>query len=159
MTELASEPMWPADWLVSDELAPDGDDALLAPLYAAAGRGELALPFCASCDQPLELGTDVCDACRAERTEWRMVEPAGHVHSATVVHRREAGLILADHPYPVLDVELTSGHRLIMTTRSATDRAPAIGTPVAIGFRQVGGTHVPAADIGTTSEPTPEVRA
>jgi uncharacterized protein len=133
------------DWLVSDELAPDVDDPVLAPLYAAAGRGELALPFCASCEQPLELGQDVCDACRADGVSWRVVEPAGHVHSATVVHRREAGLVVAAHPYPVLDVELSSGHRLIMSTRSAADRAPAIGTPVTVGYRRLGTVSVPAA--------------
>lgn len=145
-----------SDWLVSDDLAPDQDDPLLAPLYAAAARAELALPFCPSCDQPLELGQEACDGCRAAGVQWRVVEPAGSVHSATVVHRREAGLIVADHPYPVLDVELTSGHRLIMTTRSTADRAPAIGTPVAIGYRRVGGVSVPAA-IVSPSEPTAEV--
>jgi phenylpropionate dioxygenase-like ring-hydroxylating dioxygenase large terminal subunit len=31
------------------------------------------------------------------------------VHAATLVHRREPGLIIAVQPYPVIDVELTSG--------------------------------------------------
>ena len=79
------------------------------------------------------------------------------MHAATVVHRREAGLILAEHPYPVLDVELRSGHRLIMTTRSPADRAPAVGSPVAVDFRQIGGVHVPAADFQYVNDITAEV--
>lgn len=147
------------DWLVSDTLAPDADDPVLAPLYAAAGRAELVMPFCGRCGQPLELGQDVCDACRGEDVRWRAVDPAGSVHTATLVHRIEEGLILTARPYPVLDVELASGHRVVMTTRHATDQAPPIGTPVVIGFRDVGGVHVPAADLGTGSDPTPEVLA
>lgn len=134
------------DWLVADDLAPGLDDPVLGPLYAAAGRGELALPFCSRCDQPLELDQGVCDACRADTPDWRTVEPAGTVHSATLVHRLEAGLIIATQAYPVLDVETASGHRVIMTTRSPSDRAPAIGTRISIGFRTVGGVSLPAAD-------------
>jgi uncharacterized OB-fold protein len=145
------------DWLVSETLAPDADDEVLAPFYAGAARGELCLPFCRRCSQPLELDQRVCDTCRADKAEWRAVEPAGTVHAATLVHRREAGLILADHPYPVLDVELRSGHRLIMTTRSSADRAPVIGSPVVVGFRRIGDVHVPAADFPNVSATTAEV--
>jgi uncharacterized OB-fold protein len=145
------------DWLVSEDLAPDTQDDVLAPLYVGAAEGELRLPFCACCGQPLELDQRVCDGCRADAAQWRPVDPTGTVHSATVVHRREAGLVVADHPYPVLDIELTSGHRLIMTTRSPADRAPTIGTPVTIAFREVGGVHLPAADIGTANDLTVEV--
>jgi hypothetical protein len=67
------------------------------------------------------------------------------VHAATLVHRVDEGLILVEHPYPVLDVEVSSGHRLIMTTLAESDRLPAIGAPVTIGFRAVAGTRVPAA--------------
>ena len=36
------------DWLVAPDLAPDAADPVMAPLYAAAARGALALPFCAA---------------------------------------------------------------------------------------------------------------
>lgn len=131
------------DWLVDDALAPS-TGGTLAPLYAAAARGELALPHCGACGLALELEQLRCDACGATAVEWRAVDPNGTVHSATTVHRREAGLIRATEPYHIADVELTSGHRLLMTTDRPTSTAPAIGDPARIVFRTVGGVAVPA---------------
>jgi uncharacterized OB-fold protein len=105
------------DWLVADELAPDPRGAL-APLYEGAAVGQLVMPFCDHCSRPVELEQFVCDACGG-RVEWRPVDPSGTVHAVTTVHRREPGLIRASDPYPVIDVELDSGHRVIMTTRPA----------------------------------------
>jgi uncharacterized protein len=139
-----------ADWLVAPELAPDAADPVLAPLYAAAAQGVLALPFCAACSLPLELEQYVCDGCGASAEvgtagrQWREVRPEGTVHAATVVHRRERGLIVAPGPYPVIDVELASGHRLVLTTATASSHAPDIGTAVAIAFRTVGDVSLPA---------------
>ena len=139
-----------ADWLVAPELAPDAADPVMAPMYEAAARGALALPFCAACSTPLELEQYVCDVCGASAEigtagrEWRDVPLAGIVHTATLVHRREPGLIVATGPYPVIDVELASGHRLVLTTASPSGQAPDIGAPVEIAFRTVGAVNLPA---------------
>jgi uncharacterized protein len=139
-----------ADWLVAEELAPDTADPVMAPMYEAAARGALALPFCASCSTPLELEQYVCDVCGAcaeigtPGREWRDVPLAGTVHTATLVHRREPGLIVAPGPYPVIDVELASGHRLVLTTAAPSGQAPGIGAPVEIAFRTVGAVNLPA---------------
>lgn len=145
------------DWLVSESLAPQVEGDLLAPLYEAAARGVLALPFCGKCSTPLDLDQQVCDGCGADEIAWLPVEMAGTVHSATRVHRREPGLVVAEESYPVLDVELSSGHRLIMTTRTAPSSLPRIGDPVAVVFRELGGVSIPAAAPITpsTSEVTP----
>src|SRR6204780_1291158 len=138
------------DWLAAAERAPDATDPVLAPVYEAAARGALALPFCAGCGTPLELEQYVCDACGASaeigRTgrEWRDVPLAGTVHAATLVHRREPGLIVATGPYPVIDVELASGHRLVLTTATPSGQTPEIGAPVEIAFRTVGVVTLPA---------------
>jgi uncharacterized OB-fold protein len=132
------------DWLVSAELAP-APEGVLAPLYEAGARGSLAMPFCAACDQALELEQIVCDGCGAAGVDWQPVEPAGIVHAVTTVHRRQQGLIRADAPYHVLDVELVSGHRVVMTTLQPAAAGPLIGDAVRIGFRSVGGIAVPAA--------------
>ena len=138
------------DWLVAAELAPDAADPVLAPVYEAATRGALALPFCAVCATPLELEQYVCDACGANAEigtagrQWRDVPLEGTVHTATLVHRREPGLIVATGPYPVIDVELASGHRLVLTTATPSEAAPDIGAPVEIAFRTVGGVTLPA---------------
>ena len=131
------------DWLVHDSLAPNTAGAL-APLYAAAARGELALPHCSGCGQPLELDQHRCDGCGSTSIAWRAVSPTGTVHSSTTVHRREPGLVLTTDPYHVIDVELLSGHRLIVTTDRPTAAAPVIGDPARIVFRSVGGVAVPS---------------
>jgi uncharacterized OB-fold protein len=134
------------DWLLDPALAPESEHDAIAPLYRAAARGELALPFCAGCAQPLELDQEVCDACDGTEHDWRTVELRGTVHSVTLVHRREPGLVHAQSPYPIVDVELESGHRLMMTTSQPAEVAPAIGTPVRIGFRRLGDVAIPAID-------------
>jgi uncharacterized protein len=133
----------PADWLLDAGLAPD-PGGHLAPLYAGAAEGRLTLPVCASCDLPLELEQQVCDGCGGG-VAWRDVAREGTVHTVTTVHRREAGLVLSDTPYVVADVELASGHRLLMAGRRPS-APPAIGSPVTVSFRHVGGVAVPAFD-------------
>jgi uncharacterized protein len=135
------------DWLVVPGLAPDAGDPDLAPLYAAAATGSLVMPFCARCGIPLELEQSVCDACGTPGRDWRQVPRAGTVHAATLVHRREPGLIVADAPYPVIDVELASGHRIVVTTATSSGTAPGIGITVEITFRRVGAVAVPAVRV------------
>ncbi|MBJ7336487.1 3-ketoacyl-CoA thiolase [Mycolicibacterium sp.] len=135
-----------ADWLLDGSLAPVTEGDPLLPLYEAAARGALALPFCARCAQPLELDQEVCDGCGVGERDWRTVDLRGIVHCATLMHRREPGLVLATAPYPVVDVELTSGHRVLMTTTHPTHTAPAIGGSVHIGFRRLGDVLLPAID-------------
>lgn len=139
-----------SDWLLADSLAPEVSDDPLAPLYAAGARGELVLPFCGSCGLPLDLDQQVCDACGAADISWSPVERAGTVHSVTVMHRREPGLVVASDPYPILDIELASGHRLIMTTLTRSESVPRVGDPVIVLFRQLGGVPIPSA---TPSDP------
>jgi uncharacterized OB-fold protein len=135
-----------ADWLLDNTLAPTVDGDPLAPLYEAATRGELALPFCGNCTQQLDLDQDICDICGSSEQDWRTVELRGSVHSATLMHRREPGLVRAANPYPIVDVELSSGHRLVLTTVYAADTSPAIGAKVTIGFRHLGDVAIPAID-------------
>jgi uncharacterized OB-fold protein len=142
-----SAPTAHSDWLVAPELAPDPADPDLAPLYAGAARGVLVMPFCTACGLPLELEQSVCDSCSASDRRWREVSRTGQVHAATLVHRRERGLIMAARPYPVIDVELTSGHRLVLTTTQTGEYAPAIGAPVEIAFRTVGAVALPAVSV------------
>jgi uncharacterized protein len=147
------------DWLVTPELAPDAADPVMAPVYEAAARGALALPFCAACSTPLELEQYVCDGCGASAEigtpgrEWRDMPLAGTVHAATLVHRREPGLIVAMSPYPVIDVELASGHRLVLTTATPSGQAPDIGAPVEIAFRTVGAVTLPAVRFPSAASP------
>jgi uncharacterized OB-fold protein len=115
-----------ADWLLDSALAPGPEHDALAPLYQATSRHKLALPFCKKCAQPLELDQEVCDDCGGTEHDWRTVELRGIVHAATLMHRREPGLVHAEGPYPIIDVEMASGHRLVMTTAQPADTSPTI---------------------------------
>jgi uncharacterized OB-fold protein len=132
------------DWLLTAELAPAVEDDPLAPLYSAAAEGLLVLPFCPACGLALELEQNVCDGCATTDADWRPVDPRGTVHSVTMVHRLERGLVRARDPYPVADVEMTSGHRLVLTSLEPLPCPPAIGDAVSIGFRGLGDVAVPA---------------
>src|SRR5690606_23341972 len=131
-------------------LAPSIVDDVLGELYRGAARGELVLPFCAACDLPLEPEQLVCDGCGAGGPVWRPVPLHGHVHTVTVVHRLERGLVRSTGPYPVADVELASGYRLVLTA-VAPGAAPSIGDPVSIGFRHLGGVAVPAFEVSVAA--------
>ena len=135
------------DWLLVRTLAPEPEHDALAPLYAATSRNELALPFCTTCALPLDLDQEVCDGCGGIEHDWRTVELRGTVHSSTLMHRREPGLVHTNAPYPIVDVELASGHRMIMTTVQPARTAPPIGAAVRIGFRRLGDVAIPAIDI------------
>jgi uncharacterized OB-fold protein len=135
------------DWLLDPVLAPAVDGDAIRPLYDAAARGELALPFCACCELALELEQQVCDGCGGTERQWREVERRGVVHAATLMHRREPGLVRAGDPYPIVDVELSSGHRIVMTTTESRGSAPRIGTRLRVGFRRLGDVVIPAIDI------------
>jgi uncharacterized OB-fold protein len=132
-----------ADWLVADSLAPN-TEGTLAPMYAAATADQLAMPHCGACRQALELEQLRCDTCGAADIAWLPVDPAGTIHSVTTVHRLEPGLIVTNEPYVVVDVELASGHRLVMTADRPTATPPAIGDPARIVFRDVAGVPVPS---------------
>ena len=145
VTNPATEPA-SQDWLLEPVLAPTVTGDVLAPYYEAAARGELAMPFCSRCDLALDLEQRVCDGCGGTESQWRTVEVAGTVHAATLMHRREPGLVRAKEPYPVVDVELRSGHRIVMTTVHPSASAPPVGASVRIGFRRLGDVVLPAVE-------------
>ncbi|MBM7369200.1 Zn-ribbon domain-containing OB-fold protein [Gordonia hydrophobica] len=134
-----------SDWLLSESLAPVVSSDPLEPLYAGAVRGVLVLPFCADCSLALDLEQHGCDGCGSLRIDWRETARTGVVHSSTTMHRLEPGLVTASGPYPIVDVELADGHRLIMTTVDPAQRAPQIGDTVAVAFRNLAGVAIPAA--------------
>lgn len=142
------------DWLLSPSLAPTVDGDPLQPLYDGAAHGELVMPFCSRCDAAVDLDQQVCDCCGSFETDWRTTELAGTVHSATLMHRLEPGLVATTAPYPIVDVELRGGHRLIMTTVDAASAVPRIGDTVSVGFRHLGGVALPAAHIESDSAST-----
>lgn len=133
------------DWLLDPSLAPPPVTRCWRRCTTRrSGRGDAAV----LCRMRETTGTRAghLRRLRGGDRSWRAVAPHGTVHAATLMHRREPGLVHARGPYPIVDVELDSGHRLVMTTARPTDTAPRIGTAVHIAFRRLGDVVIPAID-------------
>ncbi len=132
------------DWLVLDTAAPSAEEPL-ARFFAGTADDELLLPFCGN-GHPLDFDQVECERpeCGERSPEWRPVPKSGTVIASIVMHRLEKAYIAAKAPYPVLEVEFDSGHRLYLST----DRDPGAvayqtGERVDIAFVSVGGIRIP----------------
>ena len=65
---------------------PDVDDPLTAPFFAAAARGELAIPHCAPCDRYVWYPESECPGC-GTAPSWRAVSGRGTLFTWAVVER------------------------------------------------------------------------
>lgn len=130
-----------ADWLLTASGAPSVADPLTG-FYSAADEGVLELAVCVAHGHPLDADQVRCDRCGAA-AEARAVAPQGRVLAVVTMHRREAGLVATDAPYPVLDVELDSGHRLYLSTTDGAAPVPAVGARVRVGWVRIGPQAVP----------------
>lgn len=99
-----------------------------------AARGELRLPHCNHCGRSFFPPGPVCPADFSADIAWVTDPGEGIVNSWVRVHRPyfEGDEV----PYVVVQVQLTTGPRL--TTSWRAQRAPVIGEPVTVSFRQVG---------------------
>jgi len=140
------------DWLVTDALAPIPND-LTAPFFEGCAEGRLALPICGSCAQPLWFEQLVCSTCASTQRTWIDAALCGEIHALTIVHRRQADVIVATVPYLVVDVELDTSHHLTMSTVEPSIEGFKICDRVEIGFRNIGGVAVPAI-LGIEKEDT-----
>ena len=112
------------------------------PFWAATAAGELRVPWCTSCDQPVLYPRDFCPACHAPVDEWRTLSGAGTVYSFGVEHRKVPGCDL-EPPYVVALVELREGGRLVTNVLDPPE-AVAVGTEVQVEFQEIDdGRHVP----------------
>ncbi|CAB4619700.1 unannotated protein [freshwater metagenome] len=130
------------DWLLRDTAAPS-DVAPLSEYLAGSAEGKLMLPFCAACQHPLDLDQLHCDECAHQVRVWQTVEPAGRVTVSIMMNRVDARYVKQEAAYPVIEVSLNSGHRIIVSTSTVSDAPIASGTEVRLEFVQVGTQYIP----------------
>ena len=130
------------DWLLHDSAAPS-DVAPLTQYLAGSAEGKLVLPFCTACKHPLDLDQLHCDECAHQERVWQEVEPAGRVTVAILMNRVDARYVKQEAAYPVVEVSLNSGHRIIVSTSTVADAPIASGTEVRLEFVQVGTQNIP----------------
>lgn len=132
----------PTDWLMDPAARPSGEPPLEEFLEAAAA-GSLSMPFCSLCDRPLDIDQVRCEGCCEGRPTWRQVDLTGRVLAAIEMHRFEKSLVRSTAPYQLVEVELVSGHRLIVSTDEPTSRKYQAGDAIDLGLVEVGGQNVP----------------
>lgn len=97
-----------------------------------AARGELRIPRCRACGHCFWPAATVCPRDMSDDIEWVTDSGSGTVSSWVRFHKQ----YYSDDPVPyvVVQVELASGPRL--TTSWTGQRAPAVGEPVSVSFRE-----------------------
>ncbi|WAH97649.1 OB-fold domain-containing protein [Arthrobacter sp. MMS18-M83] len=134
------------DWLVLDAAAPSIEEPLLTFLDGTA-RGELVLPFCTN-GHPLDFDQGRCEQDGStEQPVWRTVSSRATVIASIVMHRTEKTFVKAVVPYPVIEVELGSGHRLYVSTDREPERNYQAGDQVELTFVVVGETRIPRIQV------------
>lgn len=134
------------------EFAPQVDDPLYAPFWAAAQAGKVALPACPDCGvfQWYPLAGRPCG--HTGPLEWRVLPGTGTIFSFTRVERAflPSG---GEPPYTVVLVELDGapGPRLVSVLVGDGSDAPAIGDQVRLSPTRFATHTLPTFALARTS--------
>lgn len=117
------------------------DDPDTAGFFEAAGRGELVICVCQSCDAVLHLPRGYCHHCGSSEVGWRQVSGEAHLYSWTTVVRPV--LPSFPVPYTVVLVELDDapGVRLIGNLPGEPELHPDM--PMHVYFEERDGVTLP----------------
>ena len=127
---------------------PDLDDELTAPFYAAAARGELVMPRCASCGEIVWYPEAVCPA-DGGVLNWEPVSGNGTLFSWAVVRRAFLPAFADMVPFVTALVALVEDPRVRVPTY-IVDVAPetlVADAPVHVVFRPLSFATVPDKEV------------
>ncbi len=114
---------------------PDLGDAVAAPYWEAARRGELALPRCDACGLVFAYPRRFCPGCWCGERTWQTMGGGGRLWSFTEVHVAFYDDTWAgDVPYVVAVVELDEGPRLLANLIDSDPARLRIGARVRVTF-------------------------
>lgn len=88
-------------------------DALTAPYWEHAARGQFALPCCEGCGKFHFYPQPACPHCGAERIVWKVASGRGAVYSYSVVHRAPSAAFVDEVPYAIAIVATDEGPHLM----------------------------------------------
>jgi uncharacterized protein len=109
-------------------------NALTAPYWEAAARGELQLPRCTACSRFHFYPRATCPHCGADTLTWQAVSGAGEVYSFTVVQRAPSKGFETLVPYVVAVVALDEGPHMMTRLIDVQPDTVRIGMPVQVAF-------------------------
>ena len=110
-------------------------DAVSAPYWEAAARGELLIQECTSCGHRQFYPRAVCTDCGGD-VDWLTCSGRGTVHTFTVIRQNPAPPWGDMVPYIVAIVELDEGVRLMTNVTDCAPEEVRIGMRVEAHFEQ-----------------------
>ncbi len=116
---------------------PDTDWAPTAPFWAAAARGELALPRCDGCARFVWYPDGPCRRCGDGARTWTPVGGRGRLFSWSVVHRAFIPQFAGDVPFvpALVAIDEDPAVRLVTRIVDAEPATLAVDMPVRVVFR------------------------
>ena len=110
-------------------------DAVSAPYWEAAARGELLVQECPQCGNRQFYPRAVCTRCGAD-PGWLTCSGRGTVHTFTVIRQNHAKPFRDELPYVVAIIELDEGPRLMTNLVDCEVDDVRIGLPAEVRFEQ-----------------------
>jgi uncharacterized protein len=135
----ASEVRW-LDGLC-DPAALPRPNAVSAPYFRAAARGELIFQRCAA-GHPFLYPRSLCPVCHSVELEWERAAGTGEVVTFAPVHRPPWNDLPRPLPYVIALVRLDEGPQLLGTLEDIEASQASVGLRVAAAFERA------AAEIG-----------
>jgi len=99
--------------------------------------GKLLVKRCNACDSPYHYPRPFCPFCMSDDTAWLEASGRGTIYSFSIARQKNAD------PYVIAFVTLEEGVSLMTNIIDTPLDRIAIGLPVEVSFREVGGQAVP----------------
>jgi len=127
---------------------PDVDDALTAPYFAGAARGELMITRCDACDQYVWYPAEHCPHCEGPLT-WTPVSGAGTLFSWAIVRRAFLPAFADQVPFVTSLVALAEDPAVRLPTYlvDADPETLRADEPVQVTFRPLSFPTVPGTSV------------
>ncbi len=124
---------------------PDVDWPPTRAFWAAAARGELAVPRCDACRRYVWYPDGTCRFCGAQACTWTTVSGRGRLYSWSVVRRAFIPQLAADVPYVAALVAIDEDPAVRIVTRLVDCDAARlhVDMPVRVVFRPLRFAGVP----------------
>ena len=108
-------------------------DAVSAPYWEAAARGELLIQRCPACGHRQFYPRAVCTVCGADPV-WERASGRGTVHTFTVIRQNYAKPFRDELPYVVAMIELAEGPMMMSNVTGCAADDVTIGMSVEAHF-------------------------
>ncbi|HZU62218.1 MAG TPA: OB-fold domain-containing protein [Novosphingobium sp.] len=109
-------------------------DKWSGPFFAACREGRLVAQKCDATGRFFFPPAPVSPFTRDEAWSWQEISPRGRIGSFVVMHQKYFAGFAGEVPYPVIEVELEGGVRLVSNIVDLDGRALAVGMAVEAVF-------------------------